>query len=215
MVVQGFGRPTAQGFVRPAQGPPPSRGFSSQLSSRSSFILPAPAPLGQSRASTPFLRPAAGHSAYAVHPASTMARCGQLSRKSSEQIQSQGQFLPLFAAPWNGRTPVVERQIPAYESSGARLQRERQRLPRLHDRPATVSSEWTLLMSPRSSVVRISRPWPEYQPEASAPIGRRWEGTSLGGLHEHKKPSSRMRAGADKPPPRMRAFPTYPATPRL
>lgn len=205
-----FGRPAgrpsagllAQGFGRPApRGLPPSRGYTSQSSSRSSITPPSPAPLGQARSRSPFRGPAAGHSAYPAHPLSTLARCGQLNRNDSElSIMTQGQFLPLFAAPWNGRTPVAERQIPAWEGSAARFQRM-QRMPRLNERPATVSGEYTLLMSPRSSVERITRPWPEYLPEASAPIGRRWEGTCLGRLHEHK------------PTSRVHAFPTY--TPRL
>ena len=49
-------------------------------------------------------------------------------------------------------------------------------------RPPT--RDWSLLLSPgRGNGVR--RPWPEYEPEAAAAVGRRWTGSSLGRLYEH------------------------------
>lgn len=42
--------------------------------------------------------------------------------------------------------------------------------------------------------VAIRRPWPEYAPEAAAPVGRRWDGFSLSPLHARRPgPSQRAR----------------------
>ena len=47
--------------------------------------------------------------------------------------------------------------------------------------------DWSLLLSPgRTDMIR--RPWPEYEPESSAAVGRRWSGHNLGRLYEHKQP---------------------------
>ena len=58
-------------------------------------------------------------------------------------------------------------------------------------RPGT---DWTFLMSapafrgqkqpPKTPPKLVQRPWPEYIPESSAPIGRSWSNHSLSNLHE-------------------------------
>ena len=49
-------------------------------------------------------------------------------------------------------------------------------------RPAT---DWTFLMSGQSpSTKLVQRPWPEYVPESSAAVGRKWEGFNLSSMDE-------------------------------
>ena len=53
-----------------------------------------------------------------------------------------------------------------------------------------MTRDWSLLFSPGRVDTLIRRPWPEYEPEASAAVGRRWAGCNLGRLYEHVLPSS-------------------------
>ena len=53
-----------------------------------------------------------------------------------------------------------------------------------------VTRDWSLLFSPGRVDSLVRRPWPEYEPESSAAVGRRWTGCNLGRLYEHVAPSS-------------------------
>ena len=56
-------------------------------------------------------------------------------------------------------------------------------------RPGT---DWTFLMSgPRGGAERVRRPWPEYQPETAAAVGRSWTGFNMSMLHENRTFSPR------------------------
>ena len=81
-------------------------------------------------------------------------------------------------------------------------------------RPGT---DWTFLMSapafrfgPNHKEPRkvVQRPWPEYVPESSAPLGRSWSNHSLSDLHEGRryKPTS---MGYASPPKQKRSFTKY------
>jgi hypothetical protein len=66
-------------------------------------------------------------------------------------------------------------------------------------------NDWDLLMSAHRGQKRlVQRPWPEYVPESSAPVGRTWECHNLSTLRETMKtlearPSSRSARGLVRP----------------
>ena len=160
--------------------------------------------------------PSAGHARFPTSVATSLARTGQLQTHITQNsLFTPGQFMPIFSQPWNSRTPVWERQIPDHSLRPAPKQRRRAGLPSLaSERPSTVgsistvSSDWPLLLS-QEQPFRVRRPWPgalalllhvaprtpvhfaafvaEYEPEAAAAVGRRWQGTCLGQLHEHRR----------------------------
>lgn len=98
---------------------------------------------------------------------------------------------------WNERIPVWEQRIPQW-TTGMGLptaQSRRARTPFTMNDTASVASmnsivtrDWSLLLSPGAGNA-IRRPWPEYEPESSAAVGRRWNGQNLGRLYEHVQPS--------------------------
>ena len=77
-------------------------------------------------------------------------------------------------------------------------------------RPGT---DWTFLMSgpafrgqkqpPKTPPKLVQRPWPEYIPESSAPIGRSWSNHSLSNLHEGRKYRPAQMGYATTPKPKV------------
>lgn len=100
---------------------------------------------------------------------------------------------------WNERIPVWEQRIPEYSSLNSVRHGSPSRRARTPFNPetsvashashaSTVTRDWSLLLSPGAGNT-IRRPWPEYEPEAAAAVGRRWNGHGLGRLYEHHSPS--------------------------
>jgi len=140
--------------------------------------------------------PAAGHTQQPSSWAARLARTGQLNSASLAAFQNRG------PQPWNDRIPVWEQCIPQWDravlpqtvsSVDRNMMRQistasstRSRSSRGFD--GTVTRDWSLLFSPGRQDLLVRRPWPEYEPETSAAVGRRWQGTNLGRLHEHSFP---------------------------
>lgn len=111
-------------------------------------------------------------------------------------------------APWNERIPVWEQRIPQWETTlGAPVNRYTMQPPSRMGafspsasemsqvsaaKSGNVTRDWSLLFSPGRMDALIRRPWPEYEPESSAAVGRRWAGTNLGRLYEHVPPAVDM-----------------------
>lgn len=123
---------------------------------------------------------------------------------------------------WDERVPLWERRIPQWQSSrsapltSAHLSRRQQIAAgdgtnpfarSLRERVGTVSEvsygshgrgsptttrDWTLLFSPGRNDMLVRRPWPEYEPETAAAVGRRWTGHNVGRLYEHKPPEPEL-----------------------
>jgi len=139
--------------------------------------------------------PAAGHTQQPSSWAARLARTGQLN--------SHGRSLSAFGArkhqPWNDRIPVWEQCIPQWDRAilpqtqssvdrGMIRQISTASSTRSRGFDGTVTRDWSLLFSPGRQDLLVRRPWPEYEPETSAAVGRRWQGTNLGRLHEHSFP---------------------------
>ncbi len=76
-------------------------------------------------------------------------------------------------------------------------------------RPAT---DWTWLMSGQAGSTRlVQRPWPEYVPESSAAVGRKWDNFNLSSLDEG--PQSPLRKMARSP--YARKLEPLPRTPQI
>ena len=90
---------------------------------------------------------------------------------------------------WEQRIPVWEAGLPLNHYN---MVQSRERAFDPHTSAASRSQlttrDWSLLFSPGRAETLIRRPWPEYEPESSAPVGRRWCGTNLGRLYEHVLP---------------------------
>jgi len=159
----------------------------------------------------------AGHSVFPASWSATLARSGQLhSHIGDAGINASTSKLRANApAPWNSRSPVWEQYIPkwqpirpqyrpvsvtslpprlAKQALANSLDRTLSTSPSDTIRPGNVATDWTLLLNANRIDHHIQRPWPEYQPESSAPVGRRWHSHNLGKLHE--------------PAYRVEAFPT-------
>ena len=143
--------------------------------------------------------PSAGHARFAASFTSSLARTGQLeAHLTDEAIFTPGQSSPLFAQPWNARTPVWERQIPAYSRRPSSTRAPRGFVPKLDDRPSsTTTSDWSLLLSPRQ-LHRIRRPWPGESPPPSrlqAPARPFKHTLYRGAPRPHRTPSLRLSRG--------------------
>jgi len=152
--------------------------------------------------------PRAGHTPYTASWTSTLTRSGQIhswraNTSPHGKRPSGGVPLPTHLRPaWNERIPVWERRIPQWETSlGAPVSRvppgARASFNPYSSEVSTTSAaksqivtrDWSLLFSPGRVDTLIRRPWPEYEPESSAAVGRRWSGCNLGRLYEHVVPS--------------------------
>jgi len=154
--------------------------------------------------------PAAGHTPYAASWTAKLSRTGQTHawRAHTSPPRRGGRPVPVFSPDrpgWNERIPVWEQRIPQWQSgqSGwqtAPMLSTRQQQPTrafLTPSPSMASQtsahivtrDWSLLFSPGRVDTLIRRPWPEYEPESSAAVGRRWNGCNLGRLYEHVPPA--------------------------
>ncbi|KAL1519265.1 hypothetical protein AB1Y20_022794 [Prymnesium parvum] len=182
--------PAAPFPLAPSRSSPPAS-FAPPLRGDSSRAAAAP------RASR---GPSAGHSLANSSFAARLARTGQLGApRSLAPLALREQ--PWAGRPaWNDRIPVWEQCIPHLDRSSL-PQTESSAPP--HRRPlstasstrsrsayGTVASDWSLLFSAGRQNLVVRRPWPEYQPESSAAVGRRWQGCALSRLHEHHFPPS-------------------------
>lgn len=153
--------------------------------------------------------PAAGHTPFRASWTASLARSGQTqtwrAANTSQQLRmpSSVQNRPS----WDSRHPVWEKRIPQWSPEATYLRSPAQRFgrapppkrgfnPSLSETSSTVARsqlvtrDWSLLFSPQRSDSLIRRPWPEYEPESSAAVGRRWVGSNLGRLYEHVMPAS-------------------------
>jgi len=150
----------------------------------------------------------AGHTPYTASWTSTLTRSGQIHswRAATSPNRSRGgPPIPThLRPPWNERIPVWERRIPHYDDGRAPSPYSVSPPP---SRGSTfnpygseaslgkgsashiVTRDWSLLFSPGRVDTLIRRPWPEYEPESSAAVGRRWHGCNLGRLYEHVLPA--------------------------
>jgi len=132
----------------------------------------------------------AGHTPFTGSWTSTLSRSGQIHTWRAQTANAMPSR-PM----WNDRIPVWEQRIPEFQAALSTQQRSPNRRARTPfsqglatTSNSTVTRDWSLLLSPGSGTT-IRRPWPEYEPESSAAVGRRWNGTNLGRLYEHVQPS--------------------------
>jgi len=162
--------------------------------------------------------PAAGHTPFRASWTANLARSGQTQTwRASDASQQLRMPTSVHNRPsWDGRHPVWERRIPQWSPEAAYLRSPAQRFgqvppkrgfnPSLSETSSTVARsqlvtrDWSLLFSPQRSDSLIRRPWPEYEPESSAAVGRRWVGSNLGRLYEHVLPASSSSAALVQSP---------------
>ena len=142
---------------------------------------------------------AAGHTPFTGSWSATLARSGQVHTwRAQTTLASPGRKMQSRPM-WDERIPVWEQRIPEYASSQRSPFRSPMKrssaslvpfttLPSEAKSSSTVPRDWSLLLAPGSGK-GIRRPWPEYEPESSAAVGRRWNGTNVGRLYEHVRPS--------------------------
>jgi len=147
--------------------------------------------------------PAAGHTPYSVAWATKLSRTGQThSWRAHTSPSRRGAPIPVFSPDrpaWNERIPVWEQRIPQWQTERLAnpVSRQRSHSSFLSPSPSVASAtsshivtrDWSLLFSPGRVDTLIRRPWPEYEPESSAAVGRRWNGCNLGRLYEHVPPA--------------------------
>ena len=166
---------------------------------------------GLARGGSPFGRardtvgPSAGHTKFSASWSATLTREGQIQSWCPQSPMLSRKTLPTHSRPaWNERIPVWEQRIPHWQVGIPlnRMVESRERAFSPHASSAARSQittrDWSLLFSPGRVDTLIRRPWPEYEPESSAPVGRRWCGTNLGRLYEHVLPTNDSML--DRPP---------------
>ena len=179
---------------------------------RAAFVAAMPTqPFGQPRAP---LSPSAGHGfsrssqPFKASFSARLTNTGQInSWKPMKEATRSGAPLPVHMRPdWNGRAPVWEQRIPQWDQQkGMPASRYKAPPPSRSStfnpyestvsmqspaKSQVVTRDWSLLFSPGRVDSLVRRPWPEYEPESSAAVGRRWTGCNLGRLYEHVAPSS-------------------------
>jgi len=151
--------------------------------------------------------PNSGHTPYTASWTATLTRTGQIHSwraSSSPPGKRGGSPSPVhIRPPWNERIPVWEQRIPHWETTlGAPVNRwtvppsrastfnpQASETSSVAAKSQIVTRDWSLLFSPGRADTLVRRPWPEYEPESSAAVGRRWSGHQLGRLYEHVPPA--------------------------
>ena len=115
-----------------------------------------------------------------VDPQSPTVACGipHMSGHSEPKLLQNAFISSPLSTRWASSTPLTS-------TSTLKISRRRPLTSsqKLDIRPVT---DWTWLMSGQSgSPARlVQRPWPEYVPESSAAVGRKWDGYNLSALDE-------------------------------
>ena len=164
---------------------------------------------------------AAGHHAYegGTSFSGNLTGSGQIHSWRSLNARAstspgRGHRQPSFAnrPAWNERIPVWEQRIPVWQTGLNNMPSDLYRMhPQSRERTfdpmasqmtnlsmgsatksQVITRDWSLLFSPGRAETLVRRPWPEYEPETSAAVGRRWCGNNLGRLYEHVLPTSSM-----------------------
>ena len=163
--------------------------------------------------------PSAGHNTFATSWTAKLSRSGQIHSWRSLNARAstspgRGHRQPSFAnrPAWNERIPVWEQRIPVWQTGLNNMPSDLYRMhPQSRERTfdpmasqmtnlsmgsatksQVITRDWSLLFSPGRAETLVRRPWPEYEPETSAAVGRRWCGNNLGRLYEHVLPTSSM-----------------------
>ena len=174
---------------------------------------------GLARGGSPFGRPrdtvgpSAGHTKFSASWSSTLTREGQIQSWCPQSpLMGPRATPPANKRPaWNERIPVWEQRIPNFGAREVRLPLNQFNMVDSRGRAfgphasftagsQITTRDWSLLFSPGRVDTLIRRPWPEYEPESSAPVGRRWCGTNLGRLYEHVQPRTNTMLTLERPP---------------
>eukprot|EP00322_Chrysochromulina_rotalis_P025272 CAMPEP_0115867904 /NCGR_PEP_ID=MMETSP0287-20121206/21008_1 /TAXON_ID=412157 /ORGANISM="Chrysochromulina rotalis, Strain UIO044" /LENGTH=174 /DNA_ID=CAMNT_0003322523 /DNA_START=44 /DNA_END=568 /DNA_ORIENTATION=+ len=148
--------------------------------------------------SQPKSRYTAGHTPFTASWTANVSRSGQMHElRPQTSPNSHHSRSPIhMRPPWDERIPVWEQRIPDWNARSLATVSLPHRLPTPFSHElsqsslmrSTPSRDWSLLMSSGTGNA-MRRPWPEYEPESSAAVGRRWDGANLGRLYEHRQPS--------------------------